>query len=64
MGETYTVVDATPVRGRVLLKRASDGKVARCKLSWLEPVSGQTCYQAKSKTKSIRLDGLEWEVEG
>ena len=57
--ETYTVVNAPAVRGKALIKRASDGKVARCKLTWLELVSGET-YQAKSKTKAIRLDGLEW----
>lgn len=61
--ETYTVVNAPAVRGKALIKRASDGKVARCKLTWLEPVSGET-YQARSKTKAIRLDGLEWTTEG
>jgi len=61
--ETYTVVNAPAVRGKALIKRASDGKVARCKLTWLELVSGET-YQARSKTKAIRLDGLEWTTEG
>jgi len=61
--EKYTIVDASAVSGKVLIKRASDGKVARCKLTWLELVSGET-YQAKSKTKAIRLEGLEWTTEG
>ena len=61
--ETYTVVNAPAVRGKALIKRASDGKVARCKLTWLELVSGET-YQARSKTKASRLDGLEWTTEG
>ena len=61
--ETYTVVNAPAVRGKALIKRASDGKIARCKLTWLELVSGET-YQARSKTKAIRLAGLEWTTEG
>lgn len=59
----YTIVDASAVSGKVLIKRASDGLVARCKLTWLELVSGET-YQAKSKTKAVRLDGLDWTTEG
>ena len=61
--ETYTIVDASAVSGKVLIKRASDGLVARCKLTWLELVSGET-YQARSKTKAVRLDGLDWTTEG
>ena len=60
--ETYTIVDASAVSGKVLIKRASDGLVARCKLTWLELVSGET-YQARSKTKAVRLDGLDWTTE-
>ena len=63
MEPTYTILDVPPVRGRVLIKRTSDGKVARCKLTWLEQVT-ETTYQARSKTKAIRLDGLEWTTEG
>lgn len=61
--EGYSIVNVPAVRGLVLVKRASDGLVARCKLTWLELVSGET-YQARSKTKAVRMDGLEWKTEG
>ena len=61
--EKYTVVNVPAVRGRALIRRASDGLMARCKLTWLELVSGET-YQARSKTKALRLDGLEWTTGG
>lgn len=61
--EKYTIASAADAKGKVSVRRVSDGKVARCKLSWLEPLTDKT-YQAKSKTKAIRLDGLEWTTEG
>lgn len=60
--EKYTIVDVPAVRGKMLIKRASDGLVARCKTTWLELVSGVT-YKAKNNTKAERLDGLAWTTE-
>jgi len=61
--EKYTVVSAESADGKALIRRVSDGKVSRCKLSWLVKLADET-YQAKSKTKAIRMDGLEWTTEG
>ena len=60
--EKYTVVSAAAADGKATIRRESDGKVTRCKLSWLEPLTDNT-YQAKSKTKAVRLEGLEWTTE-
>ena len=61
--EKYTIVSGPDAKQKATVKRTSDGKVSRCKLAWLEQVT-ETTYQAKSKTKAIRLDGLEWATEG
>lgn len=61
--EKYNVISEVGKDKKVAVRRLSDGKVARCKPLWLELVSGEV-YQAKSKTKAIRLDGLEWTTEG
>ena len=61
--EKYTIASASDAKGQVSVRRVSDGKVARCKLSWLEQAN-ENEWVAKSKTKAIRLDGLEWTTEG
>ena len=61
--EKYAIIAGPDAKETVTVKRASDGLVARCKLAWLEQVT-ETTYQAKSKTKALRMDGLDWEVEG
>lgn len=61
--EKYTVTDAPKIKGKMLIKRQSDGLVARCKMSYLEPYGDKGVYVAASKTKAIRLDGLEWATE-
>lgn len=61
--EKYTIASASDAKGQVSVRRESDGKVTRCKLSWLVKLADET-YQAKSKTKAIRMDGLEWTTEG
>lgn len=63
MGDKYTVLTDAGKDGKVKIKRASDGKVSRCKLSWLEQLT-ETEWVAKNNTKAIRLDGLEWATEG
>lgn len=64
MEETYKVIDAVPIRKRVLIKRASDGLVARCKLGWLVlKVAGSDVYKARSPTKDLALGNLNWEKE-
>ncbi len=57
--ETYIVQNEADADGKVFVRRVSDNKTARCKMSWLETAEGGT-YQAISKTKAIRMDGLEW----
>lgn len=52
-------------RLRYLIERLSDGKIATIKPSWvksygLQDVQGPL-YMAASRTKEIRLDGLEWQ---
>lgn len=61
--ETYIIISDPDGDGKASIRRASDKKVSRCKLTWLVNVSGGV-YTAKSKTKAIRLDGLEWKTEG
>lgn len=63
MDETYKLLPNPAVRGKMLIRRVSDGMVARCKLSYLELVEGDT-YVGKSNTKADRLDGLVWTTEG
>jgi len=61
--ERYLVTSAADAAGKVSVRRVSDGKVGRCKLSWLEQAN-ETEWVARSKTKAIRMDGLEWKTEG
>ena len=61
--EKYTLVSPVDEKGKVQIRRESDGLVTQCKLSWLTPCS-ENKYVAASKTKAIRLDGLIWTVEG
>lgn len=65
MDEKYQLLPNVAVRGKVLIRRMSDGKVARCKLSYIELPEGSTdgVYYAKSNTKADRLDGLTWTTE-
>ena len=58
--EKYTVLIERDEEGYVTAKRVSDGKTARCKASWLKPI-GNGDYVPKNRTKSIRLDGADWE---
>lgn len=58
--EKYTILSDAGKDGKVDVKRVSDGMTARCKLSWLVQVN-ETEWQAKSRVKAIRLDGLEWK---
>jgi hypothetical protein len=61
--EKYAITSAADAKGKVSVRRVSDGKVARCKLSWLEQLT-ETEWVAKNKTKALRMDGLEWTTEG
>ena len=61
--EKYTITTASDDKGKVSVRRVSDGKSSRCKLSWLEQAN-ENEWVAKSKTKAIRMDGLEWTTEG
>ena len=61
--EKYQVLDVPEIDGKKLVKRSSDGLIARCKMSWLIPYGETGFYVAKNNTKAIRLDGLEWKTE-
>jgi len=61
--EKYTVTSAADGKGKVSIRRVSDGKVSRCKLTWLEQAN-ETEWVAKNDTKALRMDGLEWTTEG
>ena len=60
--ESYTILSGPDEEGKVSVRRASDGKVAVCKRSWLVPAT-ETTYHALNRTKAIRLDGLEWTTK-
>ena len=66
MNEKYQLLPNAAVDNKVLIRRMSDGKVARCKLSYIKLPAGSTdgVYYAKSDTKANRLDGLDWTTEG
>ena len=61
--ETYNILETEGNDGKVSVKRLSDGLLSRCKPGWLRLVT-PGIYEARSKTKAIRLDGLDWTVEG
>lgn len=63
MDETYIILETAGNDGKASVKRVSDGMIARCKPGWLSPVKPGV-FKAKSNTKAIRLDGLEWTAEG
>ena len=50
---------------RYLIERLSDGKIAAVKPSWVKSYGLQDeqglVYMAASRTKEIRLDGLDWQ---
>ena len=58
--EKYTVVVEQDEAGYSTVKRVRDGKIARVKASWLRTI-GNGDYVPVSRTKSIRLDGADWE---
>ena len=58
--EKYTVALETDESGLATVKRVRDGKTARCKMSWLRAI-GNGDYVPKSRTKALRVDGLDWE---
>lgn len=62
--EKYSVISTEEVDGKILVMRLSDSLRARCKLSWLAAGGGTNVYVARSNTKAIKLDGLEWTTEG
>ena len=62
--EKYTIVWEPDEKGEVAVRRASDGRLAMCKRSWLKPFAGaEGTFVPRSKVKAIRLDGLDWTEE-
>ena len=63
----YVMLGGPDASGKVSVRRLSDQKVAVCKATWLKPdtragVAAGTMI-ARSRTKAIRMDGLEWTTE-
>ena len=62
--EHYNILDTVGNDGKVSVKRLSDGLLSRCKPGWLTPIKETPgVFKARSKTKAIRLDGLDWATE-
>ena len=61
--QTYDIVKGPDKRGKCLVRRHSDGKVAMCKANWLESVDENGVWAPCSNTKAIRMDGLDWQAE-
>lgn len=64
MAEKYTIASTEKVDGRILVQRVSDGLKARCKQAWLMAGGAPGVFVARSSTKDIKLDNLEWTTEG
>lgn len=68
MDETlYEIISEVDANGKVTVRRLSDGKIAKCKPSWLKVanVGGapNAAMIAASRVKAIRLSGLDWTTE-
>ena len=65
--ERYFVLGEAAVDGLIAIRRVSDNRVSRCKPAWLNPDTSAgapaNAMVARSETKAIRLDGLEWKEE-
>lgn len=63
----YEIISAPDANGKVTVRRLSDGKIAKCKPSWLKVanVGGapNAAMMASSHVKAIRLSGLDWTTE-
>ena len=58
----YVILSLPNDKGQVKIRRLVDGLVTSCKLDWLKKeVGSDTIYVARSKTKDIRMSGLNWE---
>ena len=64
--DRYEILSEPDKRGYVTVKRLADGKVARCKASWLKPAphsESPTHVMPRSRTKAIRMTMLDWETK-
>ena len=61
--EKYAIVDPKVVKGKVRIRRLSDNLIAWCKPGWLKASGQPDVHVPRSKTKAIRLDGLDWTTE-
>ena len=65
--DRYEILSKPDKRGYVTVKRLADGKVARCKASWLKPAphnESPTHVMPRSRTKAIRIQYfLDWETK-
>lgn len=60
--DRYELLTEPDVRGYVMVRRLSDGKLAQCKAAWLKAAPGDgLAHVPRSRVKAIRLAGLDWE---
>lgn len=62
--DRYEILSEPDLRGYVIVKRLSDGKLAPCKAAWLKPSQhseSPTHVMPRSRTKALRMAMLDWE---
>ena len=60
--DRYELLTEPDVRGYVMVRRLSDGKLAQCKAAWLKAAPGDgLAHVPRSRVKAIRLYLLDWE---
>lgn len=59
--EKYDALTAPDEKGYAVYRRVSDGKTAKAKASWFNPLPDGSGLIAKGPIKEIRLDGLDWQ---
>ena len=61
--DKYDLITAPSEQGYATYRRVSDGKVTLVKTSWFKPSPDGDGLVPASRTKALRLDGMEWELE-
>jgi hypothetical protein len=63
MTTLYKFLSQPDEKGYAAVRRLSDEKTARARISWLKPGPETGQYIPASRTKAIRLECLEWKKE-
>jgi len=60
--DRYELLTEPDVRGYVMVRRLSDGKLAQCKAAWLKAAPGDgLAHVPRSRVKALRMAMLDWE---